>query len=106
MLTWIVSDPPSGNTPPVDKYRAHGVVVRQHGNHRVAAESVLGACRYAGAFLFERAQRRGIGVEQAQFVAGLDEIARHGAAHAADADHSDLHASLLRGLCRRVISSR
>ena len=91
MLTWIVSLPPSGNTPPVTNTAR---MASSFGSMEITAsprKASLALAAMTGAFFFERAQRCGVGVEQAQFVAGLDEIARHGAAHAADADHSDLH---------------
>ena len=47
-----------------------------------------------GALLRERLARLGIGVEHEAAVTRLHQAARNVAAHAAQADHADLHLSL------------
>ena len=75
----------------VDEYRAQRGIVRQHRNDSVAPHGICRIRGNLGAGTFKLAQRLGRFVPCPHVVPGLEQVRRHGLAHPAGAEKSDLH---------------
>ena len=75
----------------VDEHLAQRGIVRQHRNDGVAPHGICRIRGNLGAGTFKLAQRLGRLVPCPHVVSGLEQVRRHGLAHPAGAEKSDLH---------------
>jgi hypothetical protein len=75
----------------VDEHLAQRGIVRQHRNDGVAPHGICRVRGNLGAGTFELAQRPGRLVPRPHAVSGLEQVRRHGPAHPAGAEKSDIH---------------